>query len=282
MKKLIFFLFILTAYAFNSQCQNDPGLGSSQPEKKKCCFEIASLSIAVGNNDYKTLGRNNDFEKHSKELNNNQLDNSRYMMDHKGGNISFRSQLNLEIGLNPYSKKLNGYNKKRELILGLYYSSFNLVDKSSAKFTTVPGDTFSNNSVKYQTDTLIRTHRTYRKEADVLGITAQYLYKTDPQKRLSLFTGYGINAGYAINEQIYKNYSKEEAVVVNFYDTKPDINEFGNGNLLSNTERKIRIKPDPMIFSSIFIPFGVNFRLCKTKEIWDQMNLFMMGSEEGS
>jgi len=53
----------------------------------------------------------------------------------------------------------------------------------------MPGDTFSYNSVMYRTDTLTRTQSDYVERANVLGAKVQYLYKTDPEKRVSFIHG---------------------------------------------------------------------------------------------
>jgi hypothetical protein len=280
MKKFILFLFVLAAFSLNSQSQNDPNAGNPQPEKKKaCCFKIGSLSISSGFSDYRTMGRSDkDFEKPSKDQNNWQSGNMGFMMGNKGGGITSRKYLTLEIGLNPYSKKLGDYNKKRELSVGLYYSGSDLADKNSIEFASTAGDTFSYNSVMYQADTISRTQRTYLEKANVLGASIQYLYKTDPEKRISLFTGYGINAAYAITARIHESYTKDSAVVVNFYGSKPNLDGIDNGTFLGSDEQKVSYKAKPTLFASVFIPFGINFRLCQKKEIWNQMNIFIKGS----
>ena len=52
------------------------------------------------------------------------------------------------------------------------------------------------------------------------------------------------------------------------------MSDYNNGELLGSYEQKTSMSAKPTFLTSIFIPIGVNFRLSKTKEIWDQMNLF--------
>jgi hypothetical protein len=281
MKKIILFMFVLTAFALASHGQSDPNSVNPKPEKKRACFKIASLSISSGANDYKAMGHSDkdfDFDKPSQGHNNWNSGNMDFMMGKNGNNTISRKQLNLSIGLNPYSKKLGDYNKKRELTIGLYYSGSDLINRKSTDYTSTIGDTFSFNSVIYQADTVARIQKSYIEKANVIGASVQYLYKSDPEKRFSLFAGYGINAGYAITAQIHEGYAKDSALVLNFYNAKPDYSGYYNGVFLGSEESKSSIKAQPTIFASVFLPFGVNFRLSKNKEIWNQMNLFIKGT----
>lgn len=277
MKNFILCLIVLSAFALNGHSQNEPNVVDPQSGSKKACFKLASLSISSDANVFPTMNhRDKGFGmgQHSKGMNNMFSGNTDFMKNHSAGNMNSRKQLNFEIGFNPYSKKLGDYNKQREFDIGLYYSGSNLKDKNSNKFTSTPGDTFSHNSALYQTDTIKRTHQVYREEASVLGISAQYLYKTNPEKRISLFTGYGINVGYALTARIYKRYSKDSVLVVNPYNVPATANDFSNGTQLGSEVQKTSGNAQPTFLTSAFIPIGINFRLSKTKEIWNQMNLF--------
>ncbi|MEI8204632.1 MAG: hypothetical protein WCH34_16560 [Bacteroidota bacterium] len=286
MKKTFLLLLILASFSFMSRSQTvlNPGT-TSQPEKKKACLKISSLNISSQSNLYKSRERDNnnsDQNGNAPDLNDNstnQNDNrNNPMMGNFNSNGNTRKMLNLEIGFNPYSKKLGTYNTKREMLIGLYYSGSDLVNHNTTKFSSTTGDTLSFNSVIYQTDTITRTHHIYRKEADVLGVSFQYLYKTDPEKMFSLFTGYGINAGYTITSRIYEKTTRDSAVTLNFLNAKPNYNNFNDLSLLGTDEITTQMNGKPTILASVFIPFGVNMRLCKTKEVWNQMNLFIKGN----
>jgi hypothetical protein len=259
------------------QSQNEPNVVDQQSGSKKACFKLASLSISSDMNDFPTRNhRDKGFGmgQPSKGMNNMFSGNTDFMKGHHAGDMNSRKQLNLEMGFNPYSKKLDDYNKQRELDIGLTYSGSNLKDKNSNKFTSTPGDTFSHNSALYQTDTIKRTHQIYHEEASVLGISAQYLYKTNPDKKISLFTGYGINVGYALTARIYKKYSSDSVLVVTPYNIPANANDFSNGAQLGSEIQKTIGNAQPTFLTSVFVPIGLNFRLSKTKEIWNQMNLF--------
>jgi len=258
----------------------------TRSEVKKGCFKIASLSIASGMNKYRTMGHfdkdhDRDFDKPSQGQNNWHSGNMGFMSNTNQGDIMTKNQIILEMGLNPWSKKLVDYDKKRELTIGLFYSGSNLEDRFHEEFASTPGDTFSFNTVKYQTDTIARIRNSFVIKANVLGASVGYLFKTDPEKRFSLFTGVGIDFAYAITARIYERYTKDSAVILSFNGTNNDFisdQEFDHGNFLGSEENKSDIKAEPTMFSSIYVPFGINFRLCKKKDIWNQMNLFMKGN----
>ncbi len=287
MKKLVLLLFVISAFAFTAQSQSISDTTKKHCEGKKCCmkdgqkccFKFTSISLSSGANKYRTLGKEDfEFENPSKDNHSWNSGNKGSMMNFNSGNFTTRNQLTFEIGLNPYSKKLGDYNKKRELTIGIFYSGSNLEDRHGEYFASTPGDTFSINSVKYQTDTVSRTRKSFEIRANVIGASVQYLFKTDPEKRVSLFTGVGIDAAYAITANIHESYQKDSAVLLSFYNSSANYDQFGSGNFLGSEETKTFTKAEPTIFASINMPFGINFRLCKKKEIWNQMNFFIKGN----
>jgi hypothetical protein len=200
-------------------------------------------------------------------------------MDNKNGmNVNSRKQLDIQIGFYPYSKKLGAYDKSREMIIGLFYSGSDLRDRNSLTFTDRAGATFTNNSNFYQTDTISRTHKTFREKANVLGLSFQYLYKTDPERRISLFAGYGVKAGYALNARYFREYRKDSVAVINFAGANPKNLNFATGLPLGVEELSTSSTANTTFVTSVFIPIGINYRLSKTRDIWNQMSLFYEGS----
>ncbi len=279
--KTSFLLFIfLFAFSLSNYGQNVTNPSTPVPEKKKHCLTMSSLNISNQTNNYKTDEDHRDqgnLEQNGPPQNKPNDGFQGMKKDHGFSNSNSRKFLSLEIGFNPYSKKLGDYNRKREFLIGLFYSGSDLVNRNSTEFTSRPGDTLSFNSVMYQTDTLSKTHHTFRKEADVLGLSFQYLYKTDPEKMISLFTGYGMNVGYTINSRIYERNSKDSVVALNFYNALTNYSNFENSPRLGSEETIVSKNADPTLITSVYIPFGLNMRLCKTKEIWNQLNLFVKG-----
>ena len=143
MKKIVLCLIVLSAFALKGQSQNEPNVVDQQSGSKKACFKLASLSISSDVNDFPTmnhLDKGFGMGQPSKGMNNMFPGNTDFMKGNHAGDMNSRKQLNLEMGFNPYSKKLGGYNKQREFDIGLTYSGSNLKDKNSNKFTSTPGD----------------------------------------------------------------------------------------------------------------------------------------------
>jgi len=52
---------------------------------------------------------------------------------------------------------------------------------------------------------------------------------------------------------------------------------FDNGTFVGGVETSYTRRAGPTIFAGVFIPFGVNFRLCKAKDIWNQNEYLFEG-----
>ncbi len=250
--------------------------------EKKGCFRISSLSMASGMNKYREIGAGDqDWDKPQIGQHSWSSGDMGSMMGGSQGDILTKNKIILELGLNPWSKKLGDYNKKRELTIALFYSGSNLQDRFREEFTSTPGDTFSFNSVMYQTDTVARTVNSYMVKANVLGAGVQYLFKSDQEKRFSVFAGVGVDAAYALTARIYERYTKDSAVVLSFNGVKEDeigFSEFDKGNFLGSEGTKTSINAKPTMFASVYVPFGIDFKLCKKKDIWNQFRLFLKGN----
>ena len=103
------------------------------------------------------------------------------------------------------------------------------------------------------------------------------MFKTDPEKRFSLFTGIGLKFACTITSRVYTRNTEDTAISVNYYNAKPNFSQFDDANNIGTSDIWYRGKSDATLFTSVFAPFGVNMRLCKKKEIWNQMNIFMQG-----
>lgn len=252
----------------------------NKTDEKKGCFRIASLSLMSGMNKYRELGANegpqDKMPKGQHSWNNGDMEwSSGY------GDIMTKNFINLELGLNPWSKKKGSYNMQQELSISLFYSGSDLANHSTMEYFSTPGDTFIYNGVKYQTDTVSRIENVHIKKANVLGAGAQYLFKSDPERRFSVFAGVGLDFAYALTAREYETYAKDSALVLSFYE--PAGKEFGpmefdNGVFLGGEGSKTKTNSKASMFTSVYVPFGVSMRLCKKKEIWNQFNLVLKGN----
>ncbi len=241
-------------------------------------MKISGISVDMGSFNYRTIHKEDkDFDPMKDNNGSFNMGHGNSMMYGNNGNSNSRKELTFEIGFNPYSKKLGEYNKRQEFAIGFFYSGSDLANENTEKFSSTVGDTFSFHQVLYQTDTMVRSRSEYRESANVLGVSAKYLFKTDPEKRFSLFTGVGLKLACTITSRVYKYASEDMAVAINYYNTKPNFSLFDDATHIAGGETWYRGKSDATLFTSVFAPFGVNMRLCKKKEIWNQMNIFMQG-----
>ena len=241
-------------------------------------MKISGISVDMGSFNYRTIHKEDkDFDPMKDNNCSFNIGHGNSMMYGNNGNSNSRKELTFEIGFNPYSKKLGEYNKRQEFAIGFFYSGSDLANENTEKFSSTVGDTFSFHQVLYQTDTMVRSRSEYRESANVLGVSAKYLFKTDPEKRFSLFTGVGLKLACTITSRVYKYASEDMAVAINYYNTKPNFSLFDDATHIAGGETWYRGKSDATLFTSVFAPFGVNMRLCKKKEIWNQMNIFMQG-----
>ena len=241
-------------------------------------MNISGISVDMGSFSYRTIHKENqDNENFQDGQGSFGMGRGNSMMYSNNGNSNSRKELTFEIGFNPYSKKLGEYNKRQEFAIGFFYSGSDLANENTEKFSSTVGDTFSFHQVLYQNDTMIRSRSEYRESANVLGVSAKYLFKTDPEKRFSLFTGIGLKLACTITSRVYKRNSEDTVVSVNYYNTQPNYGLFEDAKNIGTSDTWYRGKSEATVFTSVFAPFGVNMRLCKKKEIWNQMNIFMQG-----
>lgn len=278
MKKLILILVVLVGFGLNGMSQNDTVSTKASGSKKTCCMKFSSLSVDMASLKYRTLhNTDKDFDPMKDNNGNFNMGKGNSMMNGNNGTSTTGKEMTFEMGFNPYCKKLGDYNKKQEFVFGFFYSGSDLANQNSEKFSSTVGDTFSFHQVLYQNDTMIRSRSDYRESANVLGVTAKYLFKTDPERRFSLFTGIGLKFACTVTSRVYKRNSEDTAVVINYYNVKPNFGLFDDANNIGTSDTWYRGKAETTLFTSVFAPFGVNMRLCKKKEIWNQMNIFMQG-----
>ncbi len=105
-----------------------------------------------------------------------------------------------------------------------------------------------------------------------LRLDGSLIFRTDPQKRWSIYTGIGITAGISLNAttDIYSTKSERvESRLIN-----QPIDEIGTyyGSNLDIVKESFRNKSN--FGASAFIPIGIDHRLGKKRDIWKQLHIF--------
>ena len=266
MKELTVTLFSLIT--FMSFGQND-----QQSNVHKNRLKVSS--VGMNYNNLIIFNRSSDFE----ELREIAENNTDFFPSNLNGYSSsaypesFSFQIGVSLGFSPYNSKIEAYNNKRELTLRISYNYNYRRSFYFYKQTIIPADTFvSSNGVIYS-DTLISSSYDYTEIIDELAINITYLYKTDPEKRISLYTGYGIGIGFSIYSVIKASNSEDTTLILIYGSNSYSNNGYGYYNFGSDIKKDIKTKPS--IFIRPYIPFGLSFRLSKKRDILNQIHIFV-------
>jgi hypothetical protein len=269
MRNLIIISLLLATIAGFGQTKTENNTG---PEKKGC---MKLNSIYLNANKYSIQDELFGSDNYN---NNDFLGFDMSKMYHKGdynsmGGMLNVSQINIGVGLSPYCKKLGDYNKKQEFRIALSYTrgTRSLTDYSE----TFPyaGETFVSPNGTINSDTLKTKSITTSERLTELGVDLSYVFRTDQKKVVSLFTGVGLNTGYAITSDLLTNTSYKARIVYNIAGDKFD----GSDNISKKEPESELGSVDASILLRPYIPFGINFRLAKTHKFFSKMNLYIQG-----
>ncbi|MDD5572055.1 MAG: hypothetical protein PHD97_12970 [Bacteroidales bacterium] len=266
MKKLILISLVLSTVC---------SFGQNDQKAKACKLKVSSLSIGGGNLNFADIGINFD------QFKNFTINKGSFFTTDVSGyerlyNDKYFSsgQFNLKIGFAPYNKKKQEFRKNQEFQVGINFSRGDRSSISFRKETEIAGDTFISGTQKIYSDTSIVSKIKYTEKTDVFGIDFSYSYKTNVEKRLSLSAGYGVSIGYSINPKLSEISSSDTTLILNFNDTEFNYGERHSRNS-GNSDKEKETVARSSFFAGIYIPLGLNFRISKKREIWNQMNIFI-------
>lgn len=270
MKKLIVLSLLIATIHGYGQNSSD----KTTDLKKKACMKLSSVYLNANKYSIQDeLFNSNDYKYNNMQsfgYGNMHISGSKSPMMGSGINVS---QINLGIGLNPYCKKLGDYNRKQEFRVALSYThgTRSLTDNSS----TFPfaGETFTSPNNVMFSDTLKTKRITTSEKLTELGFDLSYIFRTNQEKLVSLFTGIGLNTGYAIVSDLITNTSYKAKIVYYI-----DGEEISNDDNISKKDPESKLgSVDKSILLRPYIPFGINFRLAKTHKFFSKMNLYIQG-----
>lgn len=116
--------------------------------------------------------------------------------------LSGVARASVTAGLYPYSKKRGDYNGRKEWKIGIFY-----------EYQALPGPKYTN-SRRYSTyqDTTSYLYLNFNERRQYLGITNSITFRTNPESRLNLFGGAGLDFGWSIAGKINAFDSKNISV----------------------------------------------------------------------
>lgn len=116
--------------------------------------------------------------------------------------LSGLAQASVTAGFYPYSKKRGDYNGRKEWKMGIFYG-----------YQALPGPKYSNARplINYR-DTTNYLYLNFNERRQYLGITNSIAFRTNPERRLNLFGGAGLDFGLSIAGRINAYNSKNITV----------------------------------------------------------------------
>jgi hypothetical protein len=96
-----------------------------------------------------------------------------------------------------------------------------------------------------------------------LRIESSLIYRTNAEKRWSVYAGIGASLGLSYNAQTHISYSTTDYFSGNYANNSGSY-DYGFEHFRNKTN----------ISTSVFVPMGVDFRIGKNKEFWKRLHLY--------
>jgi hypothetical protein len=151
--------------------------------------------------------------------------------------------------------------------IGISHICLGDISKGFSKSTIVPYDTLTSSQTgqQYFLDSTYSENYNTRYSAQQLRLETSLIYRTDPSKRWSVYTGLGASFGISYNAQTVIEYtSYNNASTMNEYYTTTEQGK----NIVEYFQNKMNFS------TAIFIPMGVDFRMGKNREFWKRLHLY--------
>jgi hypothetical protein len=151
--------------------------------------------------------------------------------------------------------------------IGISNVSLGSISRDFSKTTTTTYDTLTSSQTgqQYFLDSTYSENYNMRYSAQQLRLETSLIYRTDPTKRWSVYTGLGASFGVSYNAQTVVEYTS--------YNNASTMSEYYSTT--EQGESKLEYFENKMNFStSIFIPMGVDFRMGKNREFWKRLHLY--------
>ncbi len=183
-----------------------------------------------------------------------------------------------QIGITPYSKELGKLNHNRELRLGIGMNTGTRRSYSFNNKETIVVDTFysNNGNPNIYLEQVNAEDYYYNEEYTELNFNIAYLFKTDAQKRLHLYFGFGAEYGFTLQSvvEVYQSETSWENYLT------PDNNYNSNYYCSSSMGREYEGKSDRTNINGtshyirVYVPLGINFRFSNNNSFFKHLNIY--------
>ena len=209
--------------------------------------------------DFKALAPNSDL------LNMNFSDYTSY----SGFTISGSTLFAASVGLNFADKQKSSYKKNPQLRIGIAFANTNVFGGGYFKEERKPYDTLvsSQSGLATYIDSLTMKSVNVNYSSEQLRMDASLIFRTNQEKRWSLYTGIGMSAGWAINAYTGVSYFVSRQ-------TQESTNSSYSGNAGETDLVTEHFQNKTGGGFSSYLPLGIDFRIGKKREFWQHLHLY--------
>ncbi len=266
MKKAL--VVLLSMLTFQALCQEK----STSPSP---LFRVSSISAGVGN--LTTFYQDVDFG----QLKNITVNSKNFYKENLDGyesqyyNDGNSTTVYLNLGLMPYSKKIGQYNDLQEVEIGLLFNSGFRRSFTYMNENEYPLDNINFHGVEFTADSVTNSSIYYDEFVNDLSLSLAWLFKTNPQKRISVFGGIESNVGFSVFSRVQKDIFSDTLLLIksdgyiSSYKSYPGKKTDYGFYLEEELENR-------MIFRAA-VPVGISLRLSKKHSLFKQTSLFARG-----
>ncbi len=181
-------------------------------------------------------------------------------------------QIQFNLCFTPYSLDKNKYIFNQEFNLGLNFTSGTRQKFVYDKEDEFHLDTIELNGFTVYNDSTIKSTYTYSEVIDEISINIMYLFKSNPKKVITFYTGLGLDLGLSIYSGTKLNIEKDTTNYITTVSNKSDgsTTNLANHNYSITTEN---YQNNASFFARGFIPLGIDIRLSNKKAYLNQIHI---------
>lgn len=234
---------------------------------------LVTLSdIYIQSNMYTDISAQHDFNDFKKmEPNSTTLskDFSGYNYSNQYRTINSTIMFSILAGFKIRESDKTSWKKNMQMRIGINYLPYAGFDATMNKKNTYIIDTLvsKKNGNEYYIDSVNYDNYRFKYNNDQLRIHVSYIYSTNPDLKWSMYGGFGINVGgslYSNLEIIHSNYTELNS-------TNNSTSYLAGIEIYENNEI-ITCKRN--FGGSVFLPFGIDYRLANSNQFFSKIHLF--------
>lgn len=225
-------------------------------------------SIEIGSMHFGTIDDFRELAPQSELLQNDFVD----FQNHTNHGITSSSSFSIMSEFEFWNKNEKSYRKNPLLRIGIGFTSENILAGNKYREISKPFDTLVSNTsgVSAFSDSITATRYGMEKKSEQLYLKGDLIFRTDPEKRWSIYAGIGLSLGVSINSSTDVYYFQDRWISTKFSNGHTATYE---GSYNENYTRESHKNKSIFGFTS-YIPMGLDFRLGKKSEFWKRIHLF--------